>query len=166
MRKAINSTKVHHCTHHDTLSKLFCLYQIHLTYLLRKERAFADKHPEFDLSFTTLKGCQASLYNSQFLKLLLSLDMEIRFRDYRYVHTTPGNRLVCWRWFSLPKMCHKRGAISMSDLKKIFSPSLQLAWDLCSVTDTIKDKLLLLNKGCGLNHQNDKDADLNYLVKK
>ena len=80
MRKAINSTKVHHCTHHDTLSKSFCLYQIHLTYLLRKERAFADKHPEFDLSFTTLKGCQASLYNSQFLKLLLSSGMEIRFR--------------------------------------------------------------------------------------
>lgn len=50
--------------------------------------------------------------------------------------------------------------------KKIFSLSLHLAWDLCSVTDAIKDKLLLLNKGCGLNHRNEKDADLNYLVKK
>lgn len=34
------------------------------------------------------------------------------------------------------------------------------------MTDAIKDKLLLLNKGCGLNHPNDKDVDLNYLVKK
>lgn len=54
----------------------------------------------------------------------------------------------------------------MSDLKKMFSPSWPLAWDLCSVTDAMKGKLLLLNEECGWNHLNDKDADLDHLVKK
>ena len=69
-----------HCTHHDILPKLLCLYQIHphIFTQIRKNFLLASAPSEFDLSLTIRKGCQASLYNSQFLKLLSSLGVVIR----------------------------------------------------------------------------------------
>ena len=67
--------------------------------------------------------------------------------------------------FSMKNVSHKGCNIHVR-LKKMFSPSWPLAWDLCSVTDAMKGKLLLLNEECGWNHLNDKDADLDHLVKK